>query len=292
MGTLSPSWLAELTLRTGPPWLSMGTRAVRGRPLPEVGGPERSRLRRRREELLLTAHDLVSVAMPGAEAAADEAARLVAGVAGEMLDRNRPRLEAAALLVPDDLVVLVRSGGAWRMAAGVVCFPSHWSPVEKLGLPVAAIHGPVPHYAGELGDRVDRFLDRLSPDRPVWRRNWTVHASPELHAPHPVVSPVPVAYQDHWLRSERQVLMALPRSASILFTIRTEQVPMTTVSEQPPMANRLAAALRSTPPELAAYRFGTLDVDGLAAWLERKGAVPTDAAPPGLEVASERAQSG
>ena len=49
------------------------------------------------------------------------------------------------------------------MAAGVVCFPSHWSPSEKLGLPVAAIHGPVPRYADELRHRVDRFLDQLEP---------------------------------------------------------------------------------------------------------------------------------
>jgi Protein of unknown function (DUF3445) len=290
VGTVAPGWLGELSLRAEPPWLSMGTRAVRWAPLLEAAGAERDHVRRRKEELLLSAHDLVSVAVPGAEAAAHEAARLVAGVTGGPLDGSRPPLETAALLVPDDLVVLLRSAGAWRMAAGVVCFPSHWSPADKLGLPVTAIHGPVPHYAEELGDRVDRFLDRLSPDRPVWRRNWTVHASPELHAPHPVTSPVPVAYQDHWLRSERQVLVALPRSAGVLFTIRTEQVAMATLSEHPRIATRLAKALRSTPPELAAYRFGTLDVDGLAAWLERQAAISIDAEPGGLELASEREQ--
>jgi dimethylamine monooxygenase subunit A len=156
----------------------------------------------------------------------------------------------------------------------VVCFPSHWSPPTKLGLPIADVHGPVPRYAAELRDRVQRSLDHLRPDRPLWRRNWTVHASPELHAPYPVAIAGTIAPEDHWLRSERQVLMALPVSAGILFSIRTEQVPLALLTDRPDVASGLAAALRSTPPDLAGYRFGGLDLDGLATWLERQAALP------------------
>lgn len=252
----------------------MGTHAVRGTPLLEADGPGFEEVRRRKEQLLSSVHDEVSVATPGAEAAVDEAAHLVARVVGRLLDDRWPPLEAAALLVPDDLVVLARGDGTWRMAAGVVCFPSHWSPPAKLGLPISEVHGPVPGYADELGERVERFLDHLSPDRPVWRRNWTVHASPELHAPRPVATARPVAPEDHWLRSERQVLAALPLSAGILFTIRTEQVPLAVLRDRPEVALRLAGALRSMPPDLARYRFGELAIDGingLGAWLERLG---------------------
>ena len=33
---------------------------------------------------------------------------------------------------------------------------------------------PVAHYDRELRERVDRFIDRLTSGRPVWRRNWFV----------------------------------------------------------------------------------------------------------------------
>ena len=251
----------------------MGTRALRETPVVEAGGPGSQALRRRKEELLLTVHDEVSVTLTGAQVVAGEAARLVSQTTGLPLDDGWPALEAAALLVPDDLVILLRFEGAWRMAAGVVCFPSHWSPPEKLGLPVAAVHGPVPHYAGELRHRVDRFLDQLRPGHAVWRRNWTIHASPELHAPRPPATIAPVAPGDHWLRSERQVLAALPGSAGILFTIRTQQVPLAALRDRPELATRLARTLRSTPPDLAAYRFGAVDIGVLADCLERPGLV-------------------
>ncbi len=264
----------------------MGTRALRDVPLFEVAGPESEELRRRKEQLLRSAHDEVSVALPGLEGprlegprlegpgledAVNEAAQLVSRLAGARLDEEWPPLEAAALLVPDDLVVLLRQEGRWVMAAGVVCFPSHWSPPDKLGLPVAAIHRPVPRYADELRQRVDRFLDQLGASRAVWRRNWTIHASPELYAPRPGPTPGRLAPQDHWLRSERQVLTALPQSTGILFTIRTNQVPLGVLKEKPELATGLAGALRATPPDLAAYRFGALDTRRLANWLEGHG---------------------
>jgi len=72
---------------------------------------------------------------------------------------------------------MIRSEDSWRFGAGVVCFPSHWVPSEKLGLPITDVHEPVPHYDEELAQRVDRFLDHLAPGKNAWRRNWVIHAS-------------------------------------------------------------------------------------------------------------------
>ena len=262
----APGWLDELTLRSEPPWLTMGTRALREAPF-ATSGPDLEVWRGRKEELLRAVHDEVSVSLAGANTVADEAAQLVSRATGCPLEPGWPPLEAAALLVRDDLVVLLRLDGPWRMAAGVVCFPSHWSPMEKLGLPVAAIHGPVPRYADELSHRVDRFLDQLNPGRAVWRRNWTIHASPELYAPRPVTTRAPVAPEDHWLRTERQTLTALPGRTGALFSIGTEQAPLAVMRDRPDLARRMASALRSMPTDLATYRFGALDVDVLADWL-------------------------
>jgi hypothetical protein len=252
----------------------MGTRSLRLGQFQDLQELSVAEYRGHKQRLLELRRADVSVAIEGAGAAMDEAARLVAGAVGHELDGNRPCLEAAALLVPEDLVVLVRDGQTWRMAAGVVCSPSHWSPPAKLGLQMAAVHEPVPGYATELSQRVDRFLDHLVPGRPAWRRNWTVHASPELYAPEPVAKAGPVAPADHWLRSERQVLSALPLSGSVLFTILTQQVPLSVVRDQPAVASKLAQAMRSMPAALAEYRFGGLDREGIAAWLERTARRP------------------
>lgn len=246
----------------------MGTRLLRPGLLFDDDAGRGRELRPLKQRLLAENGPEVSVALSGAEAAAEEAAQVVAQLTGQALAADLPPLEAAALLVPDDLVVLVRRQEAWCMGAGVVCFPSHWSPPAKLDLPVARIHGPVPGYAEELSQRVDRFLDNLAPRRPVWRRNWTVHASPELHCPEPVATAGPVAPEEHWLRTERQTLSALPRSGGVLFTIGTSQLKLSRLAQRPDIALGIASALRATPPDLARYRFGGLDISAIATWLE------------------------
>ena len=243
----APDWLDELILEPGPPWHAMGTRALDPASWSVADGERDEQLARKRR-LLDEHHDVVAAALPGSEAACAEAAALV-GVAG---------LEAAALAVQEDLCVLQRRSGGWCLTAGVVCFPSMWSLPDKLGRPMTEVHGPVPAYAEELAERVDRFLDRLRPERPVWRRNWFVHDSPELHLPGPPERlDAPLVPDDLWLRSERQTLHRLP--SGILFTIRTQQVPLAAVATRPDVAGRMASAIRGWSPALVAYR-------GAAAW--------------------------
>jgi hypothetical protein len=263
----------------------MGTRALGGGPL-LVADDDLDRDLAAKRALLALVRDEVSVRVDdGRSPAAVEAAALVrrhaVRSAGPDPDRAPTSvatpppipLEGAALRVQEDLVVLVRSvtTGEWVVHDAVVCFPSHWSPPEKVGLGLGAVHGPVPAYAEELDRRVDRFLDRLGVGRAAWRRNWTIHRSPALHVPRPPVDPTPAEPVDLWLRSERQVLWALPESGGVLFTIRTQQVPLPEVSRAPAVAEALAAALRASPPATRAYRGLTDDevertADALQRW--------------------------
>jgi hypothetical protein len=206
-----------------------------------VGDDERDAQLAYKRHLLEERHDDVSVLLPGSEAPAAEAAALV----------GAPDLESAALRVQDDLCVLVHRQPGWCLDAGVVCFPSMWSLREKAGHPMADVHGPVPAYAEELAERVDRFLDRLQ--RPVWRRNWFIHDSPELHRPQlPPHLRAPRVPDDLWLRSERQILRPLPTTGAMLFTIRTQQVPLAVVPDD--VCRRLARAVQAWSPELCDYR--------------------------------------
>jgi hypothetical protein len=231
----------------------MGTRALRDGPLLIEDDLHASYLAEK-QWLFANAREVVSVSLPEAVEAAAEAARLVlSGLSGaNPIDNFRP-LEIAALHVQEDLVVLVRSEEGWRFGAGVVCFPSHWVPSEKLGLHITGVHEPVPHYNEELAQRVDRFLDHLGPGRNAWRRNWLIHASPQLHVPHPPALGGPVQPRDLWLRSERQILCALPATGAILFTIRTQQFPLSALATRPDVASSMALSLRSSSDSLRAY---------------------------------------
>ncbi len=263
-----PLWIDELSFRPGPPWLSMGTRALRDDPL-LIEDDLLSPYLAEKEWLFANAREDVSVGMPEAAEAAAEAAELISsGLSGLNPIGNLRPLEVAALQVQEDLIVLIRSEETWRFGAGVVCFPSHWVPSEKLGLPITEVHEPVPLYNDELAQRVDRFLDHLAPGKNVWRRNWTIHASPQLHVPRPPALDGPVRPRDLWLRSERQVLWALPTTGGILFTIRTQQFPLRALITRPDVASSMASSLRSAPDSLRAYRQGAFSLDDVIDLLE------------------------
>jgi hypothetical protein len=204
-----------------------------------------------KQALLRSVPEVVHARLPGddVDAAIDEAARFVTGGASSSL------VDAAAS-VAEDLCVLLPDGGRWVLSAGVVCFPSMWRLPDKLGLPLAAVHGPVPAFADELAARVDRFLDRLVPERPVWRRNWLIHEGDELHLPVPPEPPPgpPVIPDGLWLRSERQTLRRLPVTGAVLFTIRTQQAPLAVVAARPGVAAALADAVEAWSDDLVAYR--------------------------------------
>lgn len=276
--TAAPPWLDELQAAPGPPWHAMGSRSLDGAAWLLADERREAQLAEKRR-LLDTARDAVSATASGviADAAAAEAAALVGAASGHPLTLDRSPLEAAALIVQEDLCVLVRHDDGWRLDAGVVCFPSMWRLPDKLGLSMTAVHEPVPAYADELAARVDRFLDRLQPERPVWRRNWFIHESPELHQPAPPAPPpappaMPAPRMNPpdglWLRSERQTLRRLRRTGAILFTIRTQQAPLACVGDRPDIAAAMASAIRSWSDELVAYRGAGPWMEPTLAWLD------------------------
>src|SRR3546814_12081030 len=72
---------------------------------------------------------------------------------GDVYDRrdfaDRP-LDLAGRLVQEDLCLMTAEGGAWRLAAASLCFPSRWRLADQLGRPMAAIHDPVPGFNDRL----------------------------------------------------------------------------------------------------------------------------------------------
>ena len=224
----------------------------------------------RKRELLEQAHDVVVASAPGPRRPWARRPLLVASAAGRPLEAGSPPLEAAALLGPGGPVCPAPPGrglaaGRWRGLLPV--HVAHRRQARAGGHRRA--RAPCPPIAEELAGRVDRLLDRLTPARPVWRRNWFVHDTPELHLPEPPPPhPAPVAPDDLWLRSERQTLRRLPASGAILFTIRTELAPLSVVAGRPALAAGLARAIRSWSGDLVAYRGAAGWRDGVLTWLD------------------------
>ena len=261
----APAWLDELPLEPGPPWLAMGAHGLGSQPwlLPDH---HRERDLTWKAELLTERHAEVFAALdtPEVLAASEETLALVqrGGSGGSALHP----LDAAGRLVQEDLCVLVLRDGAPHLDAASLCFPSYWRLADKLGRPMADVHAPVAHYADELAAKVDAFLSRLRPDRPVWRRNWSIHDDPSYFLPatpagsgqetSPGDAPRPEPPDGLWVRSERQTLRRLSSTDAVLFTIRTQQAPLATLAEHPDVAHRMAVAIEAWSPELRAYKGG------------------------------------
>ncbi len=231
-------------------------------------------------ELLSTRPSEVFAARPGCEAASAEVLELVTGWLATHPGPTAPPppaglhpLDAAGRLVQEDLCLMVADEGRYRLEAASLCFPSHWRLHDKLGHSLATIHAPVPHYAEELAAKVDTFFERLRADRPVRRRNLSIHNHDELFRPEPHESPAsfapdPSGVRRVWLRSERQTLVRLAHTGAVLFTIKTQQCPVAAVRGRPEIARALAAKFGAEARDLAASGATIPFPLWLVGWLE------------------------
>lgn len=165
----------------------------------------------------------------------------------------------AALAVPDDLTVLRSipndAGEQLPFVAGVVCSPSRWRLSEKIGHDMLTVHKPVSLYADHIGAAVDTTLTRLSPEKPIWRSNWTLEDHPALFQPQSPSKPLVEHPSELWIRIERETLRRLPQTRGILFTIRGFQEPLTTYVQRGTQAiSTLRELVSRLPDSLARYK--------------------------------------
>ena len=281
----------------GKPWrLAMGLRPLPADRWLEVDA-------HRPEELALKQHLLATVpadvfaALPGSEAAGaellervltdldehhpglvsrDGTGRLVEHTTGVAVDpAGRHPVDVAGRLVQEDLCVMDRRDDAWRLVAASLCFPSRWRLADKIGRDLSAIHAPVPGYEDALARPTAAFFDRLRPERPVWRLNWTLIDHPDLHQPDAASRRGATAGaepgQSLWFRVERQTLRRLDGTGAVIFTIRTYVTPLDAlVGRYPDAAGALLATLPTVPDATLAYKGWEGLVGTLRGWLESR----------------------
>ncbi|GLC46846.1 hypothetical protein PLESTB_001540700 [Pleodorina starrii] len=186
---------------------------------------------------------------------------------GEAFDTAAPGvdpLEVAGRITQEDFCLMAPGELSYRLLGGVVCFPAHWSVLDKLGMELPEIHDPVPRWRSDAALPAQRFLSRLSADKPFIRWNWSLSPTQELHLSRfysPPPSPTTAPPEDTrgidflQLRMERQYFHRLSLSGCVVFTIRTYLQPLrAAVQGRPRVAAALAGALRDLPYEHLQYK--------------------------------------
>jgi dimethylamine monooxygenase subunit A len=181
-------------------------------------------------------------------------------------------LDAAARLVPDDLVLMDVSEGRLRFAAASVCAPNRWKMAVKMGANLDEVHRPVPGYQDQVAEVVESSLQRLTPDRPVWRFNWGIAEKPDLYQPSGISIGAPIRTPERaatgmWLRVERQTLRKFAESNTVLFAIRTFQLRLDRLAAHPERAATLLAAVEQIPDAFANYKSILRQRPAISAWL-------------------------
>ncbi len=185
-------------------------------------------------------------------------------------------LSSAALLIPDDLILMKRDESGWRLVAGSLAFPAYWSLAEKLSKPLEAVHGPVP-LPEQMSLRINRIFDGIQVDNPVWRTNWSLDQGPELRQSRrendrPKTGKK-ISSNVHF-RTEFQTLHKLPKTNNILFSIRTKTTPVKSLANDALGRSKLATLHRQYLGMSEAerdYKGINHNAEGLLNWLEQQG---------------------
>lgn len=203
----------------------------------------------------------------------DELATSGGSTEGDNLTRvgkARAALAGVAASISEDICVMSRHAGSWQLVSLAVFFPSHWSPLSKVGGGLDVIHTPVPDY-GRIANATEQAFERLAGSQGVWERfNWTLTPDAELcHTASATdgvgVTEPPESAEDLWLRVERQTLAALD-SDLLVFLIRTFLTPLPELQAAERQA--LEEAISGVSDELAEYRSWLGYREAVSRWVQ------------------------
>lgn len=256
----------------GPPGFGIGLRRIDRADWLEGGEP---RPWRRKDALQARVPHRVWGEVEGSRPGQAEAAGLVAGALGIRLPGpGLPPLLRAARRVPDDLVLMERRDGDWAVSALSLCAGSFFTADEALGRSLEALHGPVPGFRESLLLRVRRIFDNLPAGAVLERRNWTVTALADLHAPEAAAARALAARRRRdgagrgfFLRCERQTLRRLPDTGGVLFTIRVHLSPLQALTAHPRALSAFARAWAEAPADFRRYKGLSAVAQGVEAFL-------------------------
>ncbi|MEN0041751.1 MAG: DUF3445 domain-containing protein [Pseudomonadota bacterium] len=183
-------------------------------------------------------------------------------------------IATAALLIPDDVLLMRRLDDGWRLVAGSLAFPSSWTLREKFDKTMERIHRPVP-IDDRMHQRITRIFDMLRAEAPLWRTNWSLdphyNLREEKSESDDADKGLPPGGQA-FLRTELQTLHKLPVSGDILFTVRTKLQQLELLSRTHKGRANLALLyeqFKAMDGDQRSYKGLTKDAQQLIVWLQK-----------------------
>jgi len=187
-------------------------------------------------------------------ASSEELLTMVEAAVGRKGPASEPDpIARAGLLVEEDLCLMEPAeDGMWRFNHGCVCIPTRWLLADKIGDTMDGVHGPVPLLNDRLANPINRFFERLRPDRLYERFNWSLVSDPAwVLKPRDRKVVMPAAERD-WARIERQTFRKLPQTGAVVFTIAIHRYRIEAFDA--PTSAALKRAVDALPEELARYK--------------------------------------
>ncbi len=191
----------------------------------------------RRDELIAEIPDKVHRIMPHAVDAARELLDLVLKLTPQLqvndgqvtrpdgvvvaLDYDQPLLTVGRL-VQEDFLIHEKQQSGHVLVAGILCFPASWNLAEKFGTSIRDIHVPVPEFNTRIETAVERMFSVIRAEQPMKRHNALQYSDPELY--HPERDSDTNRKQGGYIRSERQTIVRLPKTDTVVFSVHTYQV--------------------------------------------------------------------
>lgn len=249
-----------------------------------------------RTKLLRDFNENVIVSMPGSETASREVfdnvvncltrnypnSYVLKGIGNDRAIHNlmtneffylntKTPLEDASRLSMDDFNILGKDNktSQYYLFASATLFPAGWKLEERIGYPMDKLHGPVPRWKNVFNNYLDTFFEKIVEKKmcPQERYNIFVQTTPNLFTREPVSSIPPkdsdigkvmgLRYEDVYIRREKQTFSLLPKSKTVLFTVRTFMEPVTDLNNKELV--EFIQGIKAWSEDIAAYK-------GIARW--------------------------
>lgn len=186
--------------------------------------------------------------------------------------------------VPEDFAITLRNPatGLYHFRAGVICSSLGWSVATKIGLPLAAVHAPVPDYPAKLQFSMDRYFARTPTARAIQRGSWGLERGTPLFMPPGDAHEALREHQDPalrlddvMLRVDWQTLRRVPLSGAVVFGFRAVFTPVARLRGEPGVPGLLLRVLHEGAQGLMRYK-GTWHVEhvvepALREWVREQG---------------------
>lgn len=194
------------------------------------------------------------------------------------LEYGSSLLQRASMMVQEDLVLMVPKENKYFLGAASLCAPSNWSLKDKFNKSLPDLHEHVPIYKKTIGSRVDNLFNKLPLDRIFQRFNWSIYESSSLFQPERSKADVERSKSINstnagdklFLRVERQTIRKLPKTLSIVFTIRVHVDPLSSIQNSLSLVRDLNLALKNLSKDMKAYKSIDQIEKPLKSWLENK----------------------